>query len=280
MKIGNGLNLAPLSEFSKQQNYGNYILAWEERLSPNPILKVLFTLKKHHVKCLLIGGQACISYGAAEFSRDSDFLILNTPENIEHLKLALKELRAELIYVPELSGAYLQKGHACHFRCNTKDVRGLRIDVLSTLKGCDHFEKLWKRRKRVSLKGKGVIDVISLYDLVESKKTQRDKDWLMLRRLVDNDIILKRYKAKPIHINWWLRECGNLQILITLVKKYPELAKQCAKSRNLLYSAISDNITELKQRLKKEEDIERKKDKEYWDPLRKELENLRHKNLG
>ena len=27
-------------------------------------------MRKHGVRCLLIGGQACVFYGAAEFSRD------------------------------------------------------------------------------------------------------------------------------------------------------------------------------------------------------------------
>ena len=37
---------------------------------PNPILKVLSTLSSHQVRYLLMGGQACVFYGAAEFSRD------------------------------------------------------------------------------------------------------------------------------------------------------------------------------------------------------------------
>lgn len=38
----------------------------------NPILKVLPTLGSHRVRYLLIGGQACVLYGAAEFSRDTE----------------------------------------------------------------------------------------------------------------------------------------------------------------------------------------------------------------
>ena len=76
-------------------------------MSPNPILKVLSTLKSHNVKCLLIGGQACIIYGAAEFSRDSDFVILCNNQNILHLKKALNVLKAKLIYVPLLEVSYL-----------------------------------------------------------------------------------------------------------------------------------------------------------------------------
>jgi hypothetical protein len=108
-------------------------------LTPNPILKVLSTFKKHDVKSLLIGGQACIIYGAAEFSRDSDFIILCDKANIERLKKALKALKAELIYVPALDPTYLEKGHACHFRCKARNVQGLRIDVMSRLKGRRQF---------------------------------------------------------------------------------------------------------------------------------------------
>ncbi len=35
---------------------------------PNPIRKVLSTLTSHQVRYLLMGGQACASYGGAEFS--------------------------------------------------------------------------------------------------------------------------------------------------------------------------------------------------------------------
>ena len=35
---------------------------------PNPIQKVLSTLSTHQVRYLLMGGQACVFYGAAEFS--------------------------------------------------------------------------------------------------------------------------------------------------------------------------------------------------------------------
>ena len=43
-------------------------MRWEARLTPNPILKVLSTLRKHGTPALLMGGQACILYGGAEHS--------------------------------------------------------------------------------------------------------------------------------------------------------------------------------------------------------------------
>jgi len=245
-------------------------------LTPNPILTVLSTLKKQRVKCLLIGGQACIIYGAAEFSRDSDFVILSNSENLQRLKKALDCLKAELIYVPRLEAKYLNRGHACHFRCHRKDVKGLRIDVISKLRGCDPFDKLSERKNVISLEGGNTIDVLGLQDLVQSKKTQRDKDWLMLKRLVYNDIIIRKYNAPKGHILWWLEECRDPDLLIELVNKYPKLSEECLTRRPLLKSVISSKTEKLAAELQDEELWERQKDKKYWAPLRKELETLRH----
>src|SRR6478735_8709389 len=55
---------------------GSIIFVLEGRLIPNRIQKVLSTMAAHRVRALLMGGQACVFYGAAEFSRDTDRLIL------------------------------------------------------------------------------------------------------------------------------------------------------------------------------------------------------------
>ena len=41
-------------------------LALGGSLDPEPIYKVLFTIRKHRVRALLMGGQACVFHGAAE----------------------------------------------------------------------------------------------------------------------------------------------------------------------------------------------------------------------
>jgi len=56
------------------------------RLTRNPILKVFSSIRAHKVCALLMGGQACVFYGAAEFSRDTDLAILATSENLSKLE--------------------------------------------------------------------------------------------------------------------------------------------------------------------------------------------------
>ena len=66
-----------------------------------------------------MGGQACVFYGAAEFSRDLDLLILADAANLQRLRLAFSDLDAEPIAVPELTEAHLARGHAAQFRCQS-----------------------------------------------------------------------------------------------------------------------------------------------------------------
>jgi hypothetical protein len=246
-------------------------------LTQNPILKVLSTFKTHKVKALLIGGQACIIYGAAEFSRDSDFVVLCDHANLERLKKALRALKAEPIYVPPLEIEYLERGHACHFRCQAKEVKNLRVDVMSKLRGCDPFDKLWERRGKIALKGNGTINVLGLRDLVQSKKTKREKDWLMLKNLVENDILLGKDNPSADQVKWWLLESRQVDSLIELVSKYRRVAEECLVQRPLLSAAISADKQKLDFLLQEEEMAERQSDSEYWAPLLKELEILRHR---
>ncbi len=94
---------------------------------PTPIQSALTTLRRHGVETLLIGGQASILYGGAEFSRDLDLMIAASPAGLPRLELALGDLDASLIAVPPLRADFLGQGHAVHFRCARSDVAGLRL---------------------------------------------------------------------------------------------------------------------------------------------------------
>src|SRR6185295_2898348 len=90
---------------------------WEAPLIPSLIRKALSTIQRHRVAHLLMGGQACVLYGAAEFSRDLDLALLPDPANLDRLESALSELEAEVIAVPPMASEHLAEGLAVHFRC-------------------------------------------------------------------------------------------------------------------------------------------------------------------
>jgi hypothetical protein len=142
-------------------------------------------MRAHRVRALLMGGQACVLYGAAEFSRGTDLAILPDTANLKRLQRALDDLRAERVAVPPFELRFLRQGHAIHFRCQHPQAWRHRVDVMSKMRGVDSFTKPWRRRATIRLPGGGKCDVLSLPDLVRAKKTQRDKDWPMVRRLVE-----------------------------------------------------------------------------------------------
>ena len=67
---------------------------------PIPIRQVLSTMRKHQVQALLMGGQACVFYGAAQFSKEVDLALFASEENFSRLRAALSDLNAKRIGVP------------------------------------------------------------------------------------------------------------------------------------------------------------------------------------
>ena len=242
---------------------------------PNPILKVLSSMRKHHVQCLLMGGQACVFYGAAEFSRDTDLAVLADDDNLSHLQAALDELQAKLIAVPDFHPAHLHNGHAIHFRCHHPEALGMRVDVMSKMRGVDPFPDLWERRTTLETQDGTVCDLLSLPDLVLAKKTQRDKDWPMIRRLVEAHYFENEANPNSDQIDFWFRELRTPTLLIDSARTWPDSAKRESINRPLLGSAISNDEAALSTALNEEEQKERSRDRDYWQPLKRELEKMR-----
>jgi hypothetical protein len=243
-------------------------------LTPSPILKALSSIRTSGAKTLLMGGQACVFYGAAEFSRDLDILLLIDPNNLARFESALGDLQAENIAVPPFDVAHLLRGHAIHFRCHRPDVADVRVDVMSTLRGAVGFEELWSRRTAIEVEGE-VIDMLALEDLVDAKKTQRDKDWPMIRRLVEQSYFRSESGADPQKIEFWLRELRTPELLITVAAAHPYLAKKIGANRAAVQASLREEVSEVAQLLEEEEREERRRDREYWAPLKQELEQLR-----
>ena len=91
-----------------------------------------------------MGGQACVFYGAAEFSRDTDIAVLADPSNLDRLQSALSELQAEVIAVPPFSIDFLNPGPPNPFRCNSPDALGMPIDVTAKKRAVTDFSLLWE----------------------------------------------------------------------------------------------------------------------------------------
>jgi hypothetical protein len=245
-------------------------------LIPNPIRKVLSSMRAHRVRALLMGGQACVFYGAAEFSRDTDLAIVADAANLARLRRALDDLQADVIAVPPFELKYLRRGHAIHFRCRHPKALRMRVDLMAKMRGVDAFPGLWERRTTIELPDGTRCDLLSLRDLVRAKKTQRDKDWPMIRRLVEAHYFQNSAKPNPAQIRFWLQELRTSQLLVEVAQRYAMLCRQLIPKRPLLAHAALGERKKLERALTAEESVERKLDRQYWLPLRAELEKLRH----
>jgi hypothetical protein len=233
-------------------------------------------MRAQRVHALLMGGQACVFYGAAEFSRDADFAILADSANLTRLRKALAELQAETIAVPPFAVKHLRRGHAVHFRCQHPDALRMRVDIMSRMRGVDPFAGLWRRRTTLQLAGGERVDLLSLPDLVQAKKTQRDKDWPMIRRLVEAHYFENQKHPTPPQIRFWFQELRTSELLLELAQRHPATCRRLTSKRPLLSQVISGESINLEQALLAEETAERQRDREYWLPFRRELEALRH----
>ena len=239
-------------------------------------------MRKNGVRTLLMGGQACVFYGAAEFSRDLDLLVLIEPGNLDRLRRAFADLKAEPIAVPPLDASHLSRGHAVHFRCRREDVAGLRIDVMSVLRDSANFDEMWSRRTTVDVDGEAV-DVMAIEDLVLAKKTQRDKDWPMIQRLMEQSYfngMAAGMDTSDELIRFWLRELRTPELVVEAASTWPDIARELARIRPVVADAMARDVSRVALALEAEEKDERRRDREYWQPLKAELEQMRHRRLS
>jgi hypothetical protein len=220
-----------------------------------------------------MGGQACVFYGAIEFSRDTDFAILADEDNLRRLSVAIAELRAEVIAVPPFASEYLLRGHAVHFRCHHPDAEKMRVDIMARMRGVAPFSELWDRRTTLDVEDGSRYEILSLPDLVAAKKTQRDKDWPMIRRLVEADYAASGASPTPAKVRFWLMEARTPELLAELMQRFPAECAALREARPLLRSL--PDIEGVAHLITQEEMAERAADREYWIPLKRELEEMR-----
>jgi hypothetical protein len=152
----------------------------------------------------------------------------------------------------------------------------MRVDIMSRMRGVDPFAGLWRRRTTLQLADGERVDLLSLPDLVQAKKTQRDKDWPMIRRLVEAHYFENQKHPTPPQIRFWFQELRTSELLLELAQRHPATCRRLTSKRPLLSQVISGESINLEQALLAEETAERQRDREYWLPLRRELEALRH----
>ncbi|MFM7290155.1 MAG: hypothetical protein ACKO6B_02850 [Planctomycetia bacterium] len=222
-----------------------------------------------------MGGQACVFYGAAQVSKDIDFLVLAEPENFARLQTALAELRADRIAVPPFDPAALARGHAVHFRCRAPAAEGLRVDVMTRLRETPEFQVLWERRTTFVDGDDVEYHLLCIPDLVQAKKTQRSRDWPVIELLVTIHYREHGDAATDDRVAFWLREARTPELLVEICRRFPAQATELTARRPLIRLARERSLDDLRTALDAEVRAVQARDRDYWEPLRRELEEFR-----
>jgi hypothetical protein len=89
---------------------------------------------------------------------------------------------------------------------------------------------------------------------------------------------LDELQAKLITVpdfDFWFRELRTPVLLIDSARTWPDSVRLQLRARPLIALAISGDDTALAAALDQEEQTERLRDKDYWLPLKRELEIMR-----
>ena len=101
----------------------------------------------------------------------------------------------------------------------------------------------------------------------------------MLSRLVEAHYAGNCETPTSRKTSFWFMEARTPQLLIKLAHRYRGGLNRCLSKRPLLALARDGREVALAAALAEEERKERAADSAYWDPLKRELEQLRHDRL-
>lgn len=146
-------------------------------------LRLLAVLAEHGVQYVIIGGVAAVAQGSPLATVDLDICYERSPENLERLASALRELGAKLrgapVDVPFLLDARtLAMGD--HF---TFDTNVGPFDIMASPAGTRGYEELVANAVETDVEGYDVL-VASVEDLIRMKRVAgRPKDRAFLEQM-------------------------------------------------------------------------------------------------
>lgn len=245
----------------------------QKQPSFGPFSAVLAALEKNNVKYIIIGGQAVIAYGASQFTRDADLWIHPLKNNLNRLQKALKALKTTLRFLPPLEPSYLKKGHGVHFRFKYQG-RDFYIDILGKPPRVSGFAPAWKDAERIEWHGLNV-PVLDIPRLVATKKTNRERDYLVIQLL--GEMVFEQIRrdkvARESAISWLAKESRNPQHLKIIARRWEGGREALFNSKRpaAILAAQDASLVNIQKELDVEKEKLKKEDRKYWQPLISEL---------
>ena len=98
----------------------------------------------------------------------------------------------------------------------------------------------------------------------------------MVARLVERRYLAIDSPPSGNELRFLFRELRTPDLLLEAAERYSDVASQFAAQRPAVSAAVSGDRAGIVSALKTEEEDARNRDRLYWDPLKRELEQFRH----
>lgn len=186
------------------------------------------------VRAILAGGQAVVLHRLAMMSKDGDWILREEAESVEHVLRVLDGQSAHYRFGAPLDARWMAGGWSAHLEFSCEGLR-VRTDFVTRpprLKP-DRLAQIWREQES----GRE-LPFLGARDLVETKKTNREKDYVVIGELarelpgVDERFLCSR----------------SARDLMELAEKHPDRVAALAKERPLL-AKVKEGIEALEREL-------------------------------
>lgn len=204
----------------------------------NIYLELTQKFNRGRLRAILGGGQAVVLHRLAIMSKDADWILREDRDTMDHVLSVLEGYGAHYRFGAPLDIRWLAGGWSAHLEFAWEKLR-VRTDFVTRPPrlSVERRESLWQEQE-----GRD-IPFVNVRDLAELKKTNREKDYVVIGELARNmqaldDQILYSRSARD---------------LIRIASEYPERVKKLAQKRPLLL-VVSNGLDALEAAL----DMERR----------------------
>lgn len=130
------------------------------------------------LRAILSSGQAVVLHRLAIMSKDGDWILREDEESTQHVLGVLAKYGARYRFGAPLDTRWLTGGWSAHFEFHHQQLR-VRTDFVTrpARVAADHLALLWERNASAN------PPVVDLATLVDIKKTNREKDYVVIGEL-------------------------------------------------------------------------------------------------
>jgi len=201
----------------------------------NPFLQITAEFNAGRLRAIVCSGQAVVLHRLAMMSKDGDWIVRETEEDLAYLRAVLARHGARYRYGAPLDPRWLAGGWSAHLEYRTADGLRVRTDFFSRpprLSTCQ-LEALWREQEGAA------IPFVGLRELALMKMTQREKDYPIIGELA------RRLPEVADQLRF-SRSAGDL---VRLAREHPREAAREQPARALLTLAIAGDRDRLAEAL-------------------------------